>query len=136
MDLLSKHLGDIKIPTANSKVYKDECVFSFDNPELETGLYVSLSTFLGLGRDHVERYFRKTKHAVYLHIKRLKTEVSSPPQGDGPDKKITRLAIGVEGGFDPDVGKKKYEYEDIYNIVLLPDFVTLPWPNEELPDIV
>ncbi|CAH1967877.1 unnamed protein product [Acanthoscelides obtectus] len=136
MELLSKHLKDIKVPTANSKVYKDECVFSFDNPEIETGLYVSLSTFLGLGRDHVERYFRKTKHAVYLHIERLKHEVSSPPQGDGPDKKITRLAIGVEGGFDPDAGKKKYEFEDIYTIVLLPDFVILSWPNEEMPDIV
>ncbi|CAH1967879.1 unnamed protein product [Acanthoscelides obtectus] len=130
MELLSKHLKDIKVPTANSKVYKDECVFSFDNPEIETGLYVSLSTFLGLGRDHVERYFRKTKHAVYLHIERLKHE------GDGPDKKITRLAIGVEGGFDPDAGKKKYEFEDIYTIVLLPDFVILSWPNEEMPDIV
>lgn len=134
MEILSQYLGEIRIPNANSKVYKDECVFTFDNPETDTGLYVSLTSFLGLGRDQVERYFSKTGHAVYLHIKTDKREVSSPQQGDGPEKKITRLAIGVEGGFDPDV--KKYEYEHHYNVVLLPDFITFPWPAEGLPDVI
>lgn len=32
MELLTPYLENIKIPTANNKVYKDECVFSFDNP--------------------------------------------------------------------------------------------------------
>lgn len=32
MDLLTPHLSKIRIPTANDKLYKDECVFSFDNP--------------------------------------------------------------------------------------------------------
>ena len=34
--------------------------------------------------------------------------------------KVSRLAIGVEGGFHVDT--KKYEYEDQNTIVLLPDF--------------
>ncbi|KAJ8964323.1 hypothetical protein NQ314_004993 [Rhamnusium bicolor] len=136
MELLREHLKNIKIPTGSDKVYKDECVFSFDNPETDTGIYVSLSSFIGLGRDHVERYFKKTGQAVYLHLRRERHEVSSPPQGDGPEKKITRLAIGVEGGFDVDSGKKKIEFEDIYNIVILPVFTSIPWPNQGLPDIV
>nr|XP_023023126.1 ubiquitin carboxyl-terminal hydrolase 5 isoform X2 [Leptinotarsa decemlineata] len=130
MDISSQLLKDINVPTNQSKVYKDECVFSFDNPETDTGLYVSLTTFIGLGRNHVERYYRKTGHAVFLHLKREKYE------GDGPEKKITRLAIGVEGGFDPDSAKKKFEYEDLYSVVILPNFTSIQWPNNELPEIV
>jgi ubiquitin carboxyl-terminal hydrolase 5/13 len=46
------------------------------------------------------------------------------------------LAIGVEGGFDPDAGKKKFEYEESYSIVVLPDFVSISWPDPQLPEIV
>lgn len=60
----------------------------------------------------------------------------SEQTGDGPEKKITRLAIGVEGGFDPDSGKAKYTYTDHYNVVVLPGFHTFPWPNPELPEVV
>lgn len=37
--------------------------------ESETGLYVSLVSFLGFGRNYVEQYFQKTGNAVFLHIK-------------------------------------------------------------------
>lgn len=50
---------------------------------------------------------------------------------DGPDKKITRLAIGTPGGFNPDL--QKYTYEEKYEIVVLPDFKTIPYPNDSLP---
>lgn len=97
MDILSSCLHQIKVPSVNDNIYSEECVFSFDTPvsevkklsrfrfcnflssfdpqESETGLYVSLTTFLGFGKDHVERYYQKTNHAVFLHIQRLKTEV-------------------------------------------------------------
>ena len=32
VDLLTPHLNSIKIPTNAQKIYKDECVFSFDTP--------------------------------------------------------------------------------------------------------
>ncbi|KAJ4442782.1 ubiquitin carboxyl-terminal hydrolase 5 [Periplaneta americana] len=136
IELLTPHLNSIRIPGNSQKIYKDECVFSFDTPETETGLYVSLSNFLGFGRDFVERNYRKTGNAVYLHIRREKKEIPVEQQGDGPEKKITRLAIGVEGGFDPDSGKKKFEYEESYSIVILPNFVTVPWPDSQLPEVV
>lgn len=40
--------------------------------------------------------------------------------------------IGVEGGFD----NQEPEYETTYNIVILPDFVSLPFPSVELPEKV
>lgn len=136
MDIIKEHLKHVRIPRESDKVYKDECMFSFDNPESETGLYVSLSSFYGFGRDFVESYYNKTGHALFVHMKRLRREVSTPPQGDGPEKKITRLAIGVEGGFDAESRRKKFEYEDVYNIVVLPNFVAIPWPNASLPEVV
>lgn len=136
MDLLQGHLTKVKVPSTTDKVYKDECVYSFDNPESETGLFVSLTTFVGLGKDYVEKYFHKTGNAVFLHMRRERHEVSSPSQGDGPEKKITRLAIGVEGGFDPESGRKKFEFEDKYQICVMPNFVMIPWPNPNFPEIV
>lgn len=53
-----------------------------------------------------------------------------------PEKKIARLAIGVEGGFNPDANKKRYEYEEHNSVVILPAFTTIPLPNPELPEIV
>ncbi|KAJ8722252.1 hypothetical protein PYW08_004654 [Mythimna loreyi] len=137
LDLLTPHISKIKIPNSQQLIYKDECVYSFDNPESDTGLYVSLVTYLGFGRNYVEQYFQKTGNNVFLHIKRDKKPIPEPEQtGDGPEKKITRLAIGVEGGFDPSCGKPKFTYTDNYSIVVLPGFHTYPWPNPALPDIV
>lgn len=64
-------------------------------------------------------------------------QIPEPEQtGDGPEKKITRLAIGVEGGFDPECGKPKFTYTDHYNVVVLPGFHTFSWPNDALPEVV
>ncbi|KRT81917.1 hypothetical protein AMK59_5753, partial [Oryctes borbonicus] len=129
MDVFTPYLSQIRIPGKNDKVYKDECVLSFDNPETDTGLYVSLSSFLGFGKEYVKDYYLKSGYGVFLHIRREKHE------GDGPEKKITRLAIGVEGGFDPDTGKK-YEYVDYFNVVVMPNFTAFQWPNTNLPEVV
>ncbi|KAL4716665.1 hypothetical protein ACJJTC_004784 [Scirpophaga incertulas] len=137
MDLLTPHLNKIKVPTGQQLIYKDECVYSFDNPESETGLYVSLVSFLGFGRNYVEQYFQKTGNAVFLHIHREKQALPEPEKtGDGPEKKITRLAIGVEGGFDPDCGKPKFTYTDHYAVIVLPGFQSFPWPNPSFPEII
>lgn len=53
-----------------------------------------------------------------------------------PDKKIARLAIGVDGGFNPDAGAKKYEYTITLAVVVLPDFDVIPYPNDDLPQLV
>lgn len=99
---------------------------------------MSLKSFLGFGQDYVEGYYKKTGNAVFLHIHREKIEIpgSAEPQTDGPEKKITRLAIGVEGGFDPNENKRKYEYKDHLSIVVFPDAVKVPYPNIDLPLLV
>lgn len=91
---------------------------------------------MGFGLDYVNGYYRKTGNAVFLHIYREKIELPLPAkdtQSEGPEKKITRLAIGVEGGFDPDENKRKYEYKDHLSIVVFPDNIKISYPNIDLP---
>ncbi|KAG4066703.1 hypothetical protein HA402_007339 [Bradysia odoriphaga] len=135
MENLRKHLSQIRVPDNQSHVYKDECVYSYDTPETDTGLYVSLTTFLGYGKEYVEGYWKASGNAVFLHLRREKKEIPSDEQqaSDGPEKKITRLAIGVEGGFDPEANKRKFEYTDHYNVVVFPGHDIIPYPNDDLP---
>ncbi|KAG5683961.1 hypothetical protein PVAND_013216 [Polypedilum vanderplanki] len=135
MEILNEFIHQIKVPTANDNIFSEECVFSFDTPESDDGLYVSLTSFLGFSKDHVERYYQKTKNAVFLHIKRVKTEIPQNESEEGPEKKITRLAIGLEGGLQ-DNSSKKYKYEDTYHIVVFPSQTKIAFPNENLPSIV
>lgn len=52
------------------------------------------------------------------------------------DKKVTRLAIGIQGGFSTDPLTKKFETRKNYSVVVLPQFILIPWPNDTLPDKV
>lgn len=44
--------------------------------ESPTGLYICMNTFLGLGKQHVERHCKKSGNTVFLHIKRRRKAVS------------------------------------------------------------
>lgn len=120
--------------------------------ETPTGLYVSLSTFLGFGQAHVHSYARHTGNAVFLHIRRERHELATgtgddalaaADNSDGPEKKITRLAIGVEGGFDPNAGRAKYRYEDHHSVCILSGTESdggvvhrVAYPDATLPDAI
>ncbi|KAG8637102.1 hypothetical protein MANES_15G081800v8 [Manihot esculenta] len=84
-----------------------------------------MNTFLAFGKDYVGWNYEKTGNSIYLNIKQIQKLVPE----DRPSKKPTLLAIGVDGGFD----NSEPEYEETHNIVLLPDYVTFPFPSVELP---
>ncbi|KAL4201858.1 hypothetical protein AMTRI_Chr02g260840 [Amborella trichopoda] len=128
MELLRSHLSKLRIPTPSHRVYKQECCISFDTPRSEGGLFVDMNSFLAFGKDYVDWNYEKTGNPVYFHIKQTRKAVPE----DRPLKKPTRLAIGVEGGFETN----EPEYEDNYSIIILPDYVMLPFPNVELPEKV
>lgn len=101
--------------------------------ESETGLYVCLNTFLGFGQEYVERYVTKTGNKVFLHLRRIKHLIPEDKSSElEPEKKITRLAIGVDGGFQVD-GPQKYEYEEKNSVAIFPGPVMVPLPNTDLP---
>ncbi|XP_015759876.1 PREDICTED: ubiquitin carboxyl-terminal hydrolase 5-like [Acropora digitifera] len=72
---------------------------------------------------------------------RAKTEEIAEPQAEQdnitefpPKKKPTRLAIGVEGGFDVD--KMKVEYDEVNSLVVFGtsgDPLIIPLPNVDIP---
>ncbi|CAM6094678.1 unnamed protein product [Calypogeia fissa] len=128
MELLRAHMHRVRIPEPSNRIYKQECCISFQTPRSEGGLFVDLNSFLAFGREYVMWNYEKTGNPVYLNIK----ETSKPINENRPHKKPTLLAIGIDGGFD----SKEIEYEESYNIVLLPEFLTLPFPSVELPEKV
>ena len=92
--------------------------------ESEDGLYICMERFLGFGRSHVMAYHQRTENNVFLHVKRRKVEKKKEDKDDDkdgtPDAKVSRMAIGVPGGFNPE--EKKYEYDEKHNVVLIPEF--------------
>lgn len=113
-------LSTIRVPKPGDRVHKDECALSFSSPESEGGLYVCMNSFLGFGRQYVERHHARTGQRAYFHITRTrkaKEDDSNSGSGHPPKKKPTRLAIGIEGGFDVE----QELYEEDYKVVILPD---------------
>ncbi|XP_029345704.1 ubiquitin carboxyl-terminal hydrolase 5-like [Acyrthosiphon pisum] len=130
---------EANVPRDHDRVYKDECLYSFDSPDFQGGLFICLKTFAGFGYDHVERHHRKTRCSVFLHMLRYKIEVETKMTqvGDAPTKrKVPRLAIGVDGGFDPDVENKKYKTIEEHSIVILPSFRSFQFRTSGLPQKV
>lgn len=128
MELLRSNLPRVRIPEPTTRIYKHECCISFDTPKSDGGLFVDMSTFLAFGRDYVGWNYEKTGNPVYLHI----TQTEKADAEDRPSKKPTLLAIGLDGGFD----SSEPQYEEVYEIVILPHNVTLPFPLVELPEKV
>uniref|UniRef100_A0A672YZI9 Ubiquitin carboxyl-terminal hydrolase 13 n=1 Tax=Sphaeramia orbicularis TaxID=375764 RepID=A0A672YZI9_9TELE len=126
-ELLVPYMPTIRVPRTGDRVYKSECAFSFDSPESEGGLYVCMNTFLGFGREHVERHYRKTGQSVYMHLKRHIKEVTDCMFASSPkDLELNR-----------DFNGEDYEYEDEAKLVIFPDHFEIPLPNiEELPALV
>ena len=72
METILNNLDRVKTPGASDKVFKDECFYSFDSPESETGLYVCLNRWIGVGRKYLEKYSNRTDNKIFLHIKKIK----------------------------------------------------------------
>ena len=73
----------------------------------------------------MEKYASKTNRHLFLHIKHVKkprNEAENSAQESGIPEKVSRMAIGVEGGFSADV--KKDEFDEINQIVIIPSYQT------------
>uniref|UniRef100_A0AAZ3PHS4 Ubiquitin carboxyl-terminal hydrolase n=1 Tax=Oncorhynchus tshawytscha TaxID=74940 RepID=A0AAZ3PHS4_ONCTS len=117
-ELLVPYMPTIRVPRTGDRVFKSECAFSYDSPESEGGLYVCMNTFLGFGREHVERHYRKTGQSVYMLLKRHVKEVRGH-------------TICFYIGLHTD------SCEDEAKLVIFPDHFEIPLPNiEELPALV
>ena len=53
-------------PGPHDKVYKDECMFSFDTPLSPGGLYINLHTWQAFGAEYVAMDATRSGNALYL----------------------------------------------------------------------
>lgn len=91
-----------------------------------------LNTFLGYGRHCVDQHVNKTGNKIFLHLRKIKKLLPQEKSELEPEKKITRLAIGIEGGF-PMESATKYEYEERHSIAIFPGPIEIQLPHPNLP---
>jgi ubiquitin carboxyl-terminal hydrolase 5/13 len=129
-------MSKLKMPRAYDKIFKDECMFSFDSPYSDDGLYVNLVTFHGIGREYLENDIIRTGCKIYLHQKWFQVPKNiNETKHDEKSVAPTKLAIGIEGGF---AIENEYEIVKEYNILVVSnnDQVILSFPNSEIPEFV
>nr|CAG4714026.1 unnamed protein product [Naegleria fowleri] len=127
----------INIPNQLTPIHKEECCVSFDTPKSEGGLNVCLNTFLAFSQKFVRKHFELTGNSVFLNIKRIKKW--TPPEEKKLEEVPTKMAIGVEGGFNikEEEEDDKDQYDELLSLVLLePNNVVIPLPNNDLPEKV
>ncbi|XP_053316176.1 ubiquitin carboxyl-terminal hydrolase 13 isoform X1 [Spea bombifrons] len=134
-ELIVPYMPTIRVPKSGDRVYKTECAFSYESPVSEGGLYVCMNTFLGFGREHVERHYRKTGQCVYMHLKRHIRQKATGASGGAHPRRINGKIFLDLDCTDPN--NEDYEYEDEAKLVIFPDHFEIPLPNiEELPALV
>lgn len=134
LPVIRLEMSKLKIPHAADKVYKDECMFSFDSPFSDTGLYLNLATLKGYGKDYLDKDRQSTGSKLYLHLKWDQVEKKSMDVAvdqEAPSK----LAIGVAGGF---MTEDSYDIVKEHSLVVFDgnDTIAIALPNQELPEFV
>lgn len=130
-------MSSVKVPSRHDRVYKDECMFSFDTPESPGGLFTSLTTWQSFGTDYVDADFERTNNPLYLKQVWKRVALPEDPkddQGMENSPAPTKMAIGVEGGFDLD--KKKFDKHITNYVVIFPERIEIQLPNDDLPTVV
>ena len=72
----------LHVPTAHDRVFNEECMYSFDSPYTDTGLYISLHTFQGVGAANVLHHSEQTGSILYLHSKWLQVRREEAQRDD------------------------------------------------------
>ena len=128
LTVIRKGMRTVKTPTQYDKVFKDECMLTFENPFCEGGLFVSLSTWYGFGRARVGAYASKTQETLFLHESWAKVE--RPQAEEAP----TKMAIGVDGGFS---GGPAYDIVKTHRLAVVePTGITFHELSDDLPTLV
>lgn len=136
-DAIARAAVGLRAPIASDRVYR-ECAYSFDTPESEHGVYISLQHYGAVGKAYVdldrERNASSTGN-LYLH--QIWRRVAKAPSADAsdaaPSAVVTKVAIGVPGGFD--VGAdSQWEWEKAASVAFfapgVPNAVELRVPDE------
>lgn len=102
-------MAALQRPAPQSLVFKEECCFSFDSPFSDTGLFVNLQSFQAVGQRFLHADALRSHCRVHLLLQYSQEPKNSAGEDTSADveKDVerkddhpTKLAIGVDGGFD------------------------------------
>ncbi|OWZ19888.1 Ubiquitin carboxyl-terminal hydrolase [Phytophthora megakarya] len=114
---LESAASTVRVARASDRVYRDECVFSFDSALSPAGLYTNLHSFLSYGASFLALDRQGSlQGAVYLHQQHTRKPKAS--SNSSAEETPTVLAIGGAGGFAANV-EDKFELEKTFSVVLL-----------------
>lgn len=65
----------IRVPQPGDRVYKDECMFSYETSLSPGGLYLNLNTWQSFGQSYVELDQARTGNKLYLWEKAHKVRL-------------------------------------------------------------
>jgi len=119
-------MAGIKAPQHFDKVYKDECIFTFDTPFSENGLCVNLKTYAGVAYDMVDLDHARSggNGALYLVQKHKRVE---KPKSEETEKKLETLL------------EDKFEIVKEHRLLIVEKGgakTTLDLPCADLPELV
>lgn len=121
-----------QVPGAYDTVYNDECLFSTDTPFAPGGIFISLTTW----RAYTAADARKRAPAdrLFLNLAFSRVPKEQPPADAKKEAEPTKLAIGVDGGFDADSSNEETRKER--SLLVMPAGVRIALPCPELPELV
>jgi hypothetical protein len=93
-DAVEAFAARLPVASGDQPVFKDECLFGFDTPEAEGGLFLNLATLYSVGRGFLDLDAAKTGTPFYLHQKWVKV-----PKAED-DGEAAAAAAGGGGGGD------------------------------------
>ncbi|KAA3670699.1 ubiquitin carboxyl-terminal hydrolase 5/13 [Paragonimus westermani] len=120
----------IRIPSTEDKIFKDECIFSFETPDLADGVFICMRSFLAIGPKLVKKYAAVTGCSVFLQYK-IKKEFKKRDQNIDP--RPVKLALGVPGGFE--LPQDRYSVSEQWTLFLIPQGQKLVLPNPIGPTV-
>ena len=126
--------------SASDKIVNDECAYTFDGPlkttqqTKEDGIFVNMKTLCAVSRKYLRMdsmktenqglYLKRRFRKVFIEDNDGKSEDEEMTTGDDAStakrekKEITKLGIGVEGGFGEEDAKPKFTLEKDERIVV------------------
>ncbi len=84
-----------------------------------------MRTFVAFCSRHVYGYADRSGQHTFLHWQRKIIDRPSTATTDEPKDKVTRLAIGVEGGFATNTFDD-VDFDDTYSLVIIPQGISQP----------
>ena len=125
----------VREPGPKDTVHNDECLFSFQSPFSKDGLYVNLATWKGVGKEFLPLDLHANNgKAVYLFMQYAEQE--EEPNSHNKEEVITKLGIGISGGFSGETGMKKITKKNHSVIIFSPIFVhkIFQFSDPDLPE--